>query len=59
MLMKSKRILLIAGATLVIALGSCVSKKKYVALQDQYNDLNRDYTAMQVALAESLSLIHI
>ena len=51
--MKSKRILLIAGATLVIALGSCVSKKKYVALQDQYNDLNRDYTAMQVALAES------
>ncbi len=53
MLMKSKRILLIAGATLVIALGSCVSKKKYVALQDQYNDLNRDYTAMQVALAES------
>ena len=53
MLMKSKRILLIAGATLVIALGSCVSKTKYVALQDQYNDLNRDYTAMQVALAES------
>lgn len=41
----------IATASLVFT--GCVSKKKYAALQSDYNALNKEYSAAQVALAES------
>lgn len=50
--MKATRILLICVAVASVALTGCVSKKKYVALQSQYDALSKDYNAAQVALAE-------
>lgn len=51
--MKVIRILLICAAATSMVLTGCVSKKKYVALQSQYDALSKDYNAAQVDLAES------
>lgn len=51
--MKAIRIFLICSAATSIVLTGCVSKKKYVALQSQYDALSKDYNAAQVDLAES------
>lgn len=51
--MKAIRIFLICAAATSIVLTGCVSKKKYVALQSQYDALSKDYNAAQVDLAES------
>ncbi len=58
--MKLRALTLIAGtAVAVLALSSCVSNKKYAALQterenlqQEYNALQKDYNASQVELAE-------
>lgn len=58
--MKLRALTLIAGtAVAVLALSSCVSNKKYAALQTErenlqqdYNALQKDYNASQVELAE-------
>lgn len=58
--MKLRALILIAGtAVAVLALSSCVSNKKYAALQTErenlqheYNALQKDYNASQVELAE-------
>lgn len=47
------RALTIAGAAAMIALSGCVSNKKFAALQTEHESLKKDYTASQVALAES------
>lgn len=47
------RALTIAGAAAMIALSGCVSNKKFAALQTEHDALKKDYTASQVALAES------
>lgn len=50
--MKSRG-LIIAIATSAITLTSCVSNKKYSSLQGEYDALNKEYNATQMALAES------
>ena len=50
--MKTKLLLLIAAASMVLATG-CVSNKKYTALKSDYDRLNSEYNASQLALAES------
>lgn len=51
--MKASRILFAALASAALVMTGCVSKKKYVALQSQYDELSKEYNASQVALAES------
>lgn len=50
--MKSRG-LIIAIAASAITLTSCVSNKKYSSLQGEYDALNKEYNATQMALAES------
>lgn len=50
--MKSRG-LIIAMAASAITLTSCVSNKKYSSLQGEYDALNKEYNATQMALAES------
>ncbi|MDO5395285.1 MAG: OmpA family protein [Bacteroidales bacterium] len=50
--MKTKLLLLTAAASMVLATG-CVSNKKYTALKSDYDRLNSEYNASQLALAES------
>ena len=50
--MKSRG-LIIAIAASAITLTSCVSTKKYSSLQGEYDALNKEYNATQMALAES------
>lgn len=50
--MKSRG-LIIAIAASAITLTSCVSNKKYSSLQGEYDTLNKEYNATQMALAES------
>ena len=52
-LMKTNQILVVLLTAVALMLGGCVSKKKYVALQDQYDALSKDYNAAQLALTES------
>ena len=47
------RALTALGAAALIALSGCVSNKKFAALQTEHESLKKDYTASQVALAES------
>lgn len=47
------RALTVLGAAALIALSGCVSNKKFAALQTEHESLKKDYTASQVALAES------
>lgn len=47
------RVLTALGAAALIALSGCVSNKKFAALQTEHESLKKDYTASQVALAES------
>lgn len=51
--MKTNQILVVLLTAVALMLGGCVSKKKYVALQDQYDALTKDYNAAQLALTES------
>lgn len=51
--MKTNQILVVLLTAVALMLGGCVSKKKYVALQDQYDALSKDYNAAQLALTES------
>lgn len=51
--MKTNQILVALLTAVALMLGGCVSKKKYVALQDQYDALSKDYNAAQLALTES------
>lgn len=46
------RLLLSAALAFAIAMSSCVSKKKYTALQASYDDLNSRYNSQQLALTE-------
>lgn len=48
--MKSRG-LIIAIAASAITLTSCVSNKKYSSLQGEYDALNKEYNATQMALA--------
>lgn len=50
--MKSRG-LIIAIVASAITLTSCVSNKKYSSLQGEYDALNKEYNATQMALAES------
>lgn len=50
--MKSRG-LIVAIAASAITLTSCVSNKKYSSLQGEYDALNKEYNATQMALAES------
>lgn len=50
--MKSRG-LIIAIAASAITLTSCVSNKKYSSIQGEYDALNKEYNATQMALAES------
>lgn len=50
--MKSRG-LIIAIAASAITLTSCVSNKKYSSLQGEYDALNKEYNATQMALTES------
>ncbi len=54
--MKASRILFAALASAALVMTGCVSKKKYVALQSQYDELSKEYNASQVALAESRAI---
>ncbi|MCM1355567.1 MAG: OmpA family protein [Staphylococcus sp.] len=47
------RAITLASAAALIALSGCVSNKKFAALQTEHDALKQDYTASQVALAES------
>ena len=49
----TSRGLIIAIAASAITLTSCVSNKKYSSLQGEYDALNKEYNATQMALAES------
>lgn len=51
--MKATRILAVCAMAVAISLTSCVSKKKYQALQSQYDALSKDYAATQTSLNES------
>ncbi|MCM1293729.1 MAG: OmpA family protein [Bacteroides sp.] len=51
--MKTSRLIMIVAAAAAITMSGCVSKKKYVALQDRYDALSQEYNAAQVALAEN------
>lgn len=51
--MKTNQILVVLLTAVALMLGGCVSKKKYVALHDQYDALSKDYNAAQLALTES------
>lgn len=51
--MKTNQILVVLLTAVALMLGGCVSKKKYVALQNQYDALSKDYNATQLALTES------
>lgn len=51
--MKTNRNLVVLLTAVALVLGGCVSKKKYVALQNQYDALSKDYNAAQLALTES------
>lgn len=46
------RLLLSAALAFAVAMSSCVSKKKYTALQASYDDLNSRYNSQQLALTE-------
>lgn len=46
------RLLLSAALAFAVAMLSCVSKKKYTALQASYDDLNSRYNSQQLALTE-------
>lgn len=46
------RLLLSAALAFAVAMSSCVSKKKYTALQASYDDLNSRYNSQQLALNE-------
>lgn len=51
--MKLTRILAVGALAVAVSLTSCVSKKKYQALQGQYDALSKDYAAAQSSLNES------
>ena len=51
--MKLTRILTVSALAVTISLSSCVSKKKYQALQSQYDALSKDYAESQHSLNES------
>lgn len=51
--MKLTRILAVGTLAVAVSLTSCVSKKKYQALQGQYDALSKDYAAAQSSLNES------
>lgn len=51
--MKLTRILTVSALAVTISLSSCVSKKKYQALQSQYDALSKDYAELQHSLNES------
>ena len=51
--MKPSRILAVCTLAVALSLTSCVSKKKYQALQSQYDALSKDYAASQNSLNES------
>lgn len=51
--MKPSRIFAVCTLTVALSLTSCVSKKKYQALQSQYDALSKDYAASQNSLNES------
>ncbi len=51
--MKPSRIFAVCTLAVALSLTSCVSKKKYQALQSQYNALSKDYAASQNSLNES------
>lgn len=51
--MKLTRILAVGALAVAVSLTSCVSKKKYQALQSQYDALSKDYAAAQSSLNES------
>lgn len=53
MIMKLTRILAVGTLAVAVSLTSCVSKKKYQALQGQYDALSKDYAAAQSSLNES------
>lgn len=53
MIMKLTRILAVSALAVAVSLTSCVSKKKYQALQGQYDALSKDYAAAQSSLNES------
>ncbi len=53
MIMKLTRILAVGALAVAVSLTSCVSKKKYQALQGQYDALSKDYAAAQSSLNES------
>lgn len=53
MIMKLTRILAVGALAVAVSLTSCVSKKKYQALQGQYDALSKDYAAAQSSLSES------
>lgn len=46
------RLLPSAALAFAVAMSSCVSKKKYTALQASYDDLNSRYNSQQLALTE-------
>lgn len=46
------RLLLSAALAFAVAMSSCVSKKKYTALQASYDGLNSRYNSQQLALTE-------
>ena len=46
------RLLLSAALAFAVAMSSCVSKKKYTALQASYDDLNSRYNSQQLVLTE-------
>lgn len=51
--MKPSRIFAVCTLAVALSLTSCVSKKKYQALQSQYDALSKDYAASQNSLNES------
>lgn len=51
--MKATRIIAVCAMAIAISLTSCVSKKKYQALQSQYDALSKDYAATRNSLNES------
>lgn len=51
--MKPSRIFAVCTLAVALSLTSCVSKKKYQALQSQYDALLKDYAASQNSLNES------
>lgn len=51
--MKLSRILAVGALAVAVSLTSCVSKKKYQALQGQYDELVKEHAATQSSLNES------